>query len=159
MRGLDPGALGEGQARLGDPLGELVAQPLELAEVEDPRLAPTAATAVVDLDPAEGLGEEAGELALEAADLPPQLDAGEALVDLDVQPVRLSLSSRSGIGLTPSVDHRTAPLASAETVKRLGGSCERRRRHPERLVDGDLRHAARPGSRRSRPARLSGPTA
>ena len=38
LRGLDPGLLAQGQPRLGDPVGELVAQPLQLAEVEDPRL-------------------------------------------------------------------------------------------------------------------------
>ena len=72
-------------ARLGDPLGELVAQLLQLAEVEDPRLGGHRGDAVLDLDPAEGLGEEAGELALEMADLAPQLGPGQALVDLDVE--------------------------------------------------------------------------
>jgi hypothetical protein len=85
VRGLDPGALAQGQTRLGDPLGEIVAQLLELTEAEDPGLAANRRNAVVDLDPAEGLGEEAGELTLEMADLTPQLDPGEALVDLDVE--------------------------------------------------------------------------
>ena len=85
VRGLDPGPLAQGQPRLGDPLGEIVAQPLELAEAEDPGLAGDGGDAVVDLDPAEGLGEETGELALEMADLAPQLGPGEALVDLDVE--------------------------------------------------------------------------
>jgi hypothetical protein len=42
---------------------------------------------VVDLDPAEGLGEERGELVLEVADLPSQLMTGQTLVDLDVERV------------------------------------------------------------------------
>jgi hypothetical protein len=85
IRGLDPGALAQGQPCLGDPLGEVVAQLLELAETEDPGLTADRGDAVVDLDPAEGLGEETAELALEMADLTPQLDPGEALVDLDVE--------------------------------------------------------------------------
>jgi hypothetical protein len=84
VRGLDPGALAQGQPCLGDSLGKVVAQLLELAEAEDPRLADRG-DPVIDLDPAEGLGEEAGELALEMADLAPQLNPGEALVDLDVE--------------------------------------------------------------------------
>ena len=58
---------------------------LELAEAKDPWLAANRGNPVVDLDPAEGLGEETGELALEMADLAPQLDPGEALVNLDVE--------------------------------------------------------------------------
>jgi hypothetical protein len=84
VRGLDPSTLAQGQPCIGDPLGKVVAQLLELAEAEDPRLA-NRGDPVVDLDPAEGLGKEAGELALEMADLTPQLDPGEALVDLDVE--------------------------------------------------------------------------
>ena len=72
----------------GDPVRQLVAQPLQLPQVEDPRLRGHRADAVVELDPAEGLGQEAGELALEMADLTPQLDPGEALVDLDAEPHR-----------------------------------------------------------------------
>jgi hypothetical protein len=37
VSGLDPGALSQIDARLGDKLGQIVAQLLELAEVEDPR--------------------------------------------------------------------------------------------------------------------------
>jgi len=66
-------------------LGQLVAQPLQLSQVENPRLGRDRLDPVANLDPAESLGEEAGELALEMADLAPQLDAGVALVDLDVE--------------------------------------------------------------------------
>ncbi len=83
--GLDPGALAQPQARVGHPLGQLVAQPLQLAEIEDPRRPGGGVDAVVDLDPAEGLRQEAGQLALEAADLTAQLGPGEALVDRDVK--------------------------------------------------------------------------
>jgi len=85
IRGLDPGAFAQGQPCLGDSLGEVVAQLLELAEAEDPWLTANRGDPVVDLDPAEGLGEETGELPLEMADLAPQLNPGEALVDLDVE--------------------------------------------------------------------------
>jgi hypothetical protein len=85
VRGLDPGAFAQGQPCLGNPLGKFVTQLLELAESEDPGLTADRGDPVIDLDPAEGLGEEAGELTLEMADLTPQLDPGEALVDLDVE--------------------------------------------------------------------------
>src|SRR4029077_6219612 len=75
----------QGQPGLGDPLGEIVAQLLDLAEPEDPGTSAVRGDPVVDLYPAEGLGEETGELALEVAHLTPQLDSGEALVNLDVE--------------------------------------------------------------------------
>ncbi|MGC1166169.1 MAG: hypothetical protein WA862_08670 [Solirubrobacterales bacterium] len=86
--GLEPGPLAQGQPRLGDALGEVVAQLLEVAETKHPGLAADGGNPVWDLNPAESLGEETGERALEAADLPPQLDPGKALVDLDVEPVQ-----------------------------------------------------------------------
>jgi hypothetical protein len=86
--GLDPGALAQGQSRLGNPLRKVVAQLLELAQAEDPGPGSGRADAVTDLDPTEGLGEETRELTLEMADLTPQLDPGEALVDLDMEPVQ-----------------------------------------------------------------------
>jgi hypothetical protein len=86
IAGLDPRPLAQSQLRLGDPFREVVPQLLELTQVKDPRLAGDRADAVRNLDSAEGLGEESGELALEMADLTPQLSAGKALVDLDVEP-------------------------------------------------------------------------
>jgi hypothetical protein len=115
VRGLDPGALAQSQPCLGDPLGEIVAQPLELAEAEDPGLTADRGDPVIDLDPAESLGEKAGELTLEMADLTPQLDPGEALVDLDVELIQavsceqirhradFECRSRTGRG-TPKID-------------------------------------------------------
>ena len=94
---LELGPLVERQARLADPLGKFVAHPLQLAEAEHPRLAATAAHRGVDLDPAEGLGEQPGQLVLEPGDLAPQLGAGKALVAPDPKRKRVSRSSRSGI--------------------------------------------------------------
>jgi hypothetical protein len=78
--GLDLSALGEDEARLGDPVGKLVADGLQLAEVEDPRLAGEGAHRGVDPDSAEGLSEEPGQDALETADLTAQLAASQTLV-------------------------------------------------------------------------------
>ena len=75
----------ERQARLGDPRRERVAHPLQLAEAEHPRLGRDGGDPQSISTRAEGLGEEAGELALEAADLAPQLGAREALVAPDAK--------------------------------------------------------------------------
>ena len=80
---LDLVALTQGKPRVGNPLGEVVAQTLQLAEVEEARLARDRIDPVADLDPSEALGEEAGELTLEMTDLPPQLSASETLVNLN----------------------------------------------------------------------------
>jgi hypothetical protein len=85
--GLYPGALAQGQPRLGDPFRQVVSQLLELAEAKNPGLTRERVNAVANLDAAKGLGEESGELTLEMADLAPQLKPGKALVDLDVEPV------------------------------------------------------------------------
>lgn len=88
VAGLNPRPLMQGEAGVGDPLRQLVAQALQLAQVEDPRLRRDRGDAVGNLDTAEGLGEKVGELALEVTDLAPQLNAGEALVDFDAEPHR-----------------------------------------------------------------------
>jgi len=62
--GLEPGLLAQGRSRLSDPLGEIVAQSLELTEVEDPGLGAEPGDPVRDLDATEALGEETGELTL-----------------------------------------------------------------------------------------------
>ncbi len=85
VEGLDAGLLAQRQPRLGDPLRQLVPQPLELAEVENPRLDCDRGDAIVELDASEGLAQEAGELTLEPADLASQLDPGKALVDVDAE--------------------------------------------------------------------------
>lgn len=83
---LDPAALDEGLARLGDAVGELVAKGLQLAQVEQSRARGDRGDAVGYLGVAEGLAEEAGELPLEAGDLLAQLLPRAALVDGDVEP-------------------------------------------------------------------------
>jgi hypothetical protein len=114
--GLDPGPLAQGQPRRGDPLRQLVPQPLELAQVEDPRLGRNRADAVLDLHPPEGLGKESGELTLEMADLTPQLGSGKALIDLDMEPVQAV--SCEQIWHWPGSECRSRPaLASQKTVK------------------------------------------
>jgi hypothetical protein len=78
-------ALDQRPARLGDPGGERVAKLLQLTEVEHPRR-PGGRDPVRDDDPTEALGDEAGELPLEPADLAAQLGPGAQLlgaVDLE----------------------------------------------------------------------------
>jgi hypothetical protein len=107
VAGLDPGPLAQRQPRLGDPFGEIVAQALELAQVEDPGLHRDGGDAMIELDPAEGLGEEAGELALEVTDLAPQLRAGSELVDLDAKPIQAV--SCEQINHQPDTECRSQP--------------------------------------------------
>ncbi len=83
--GLDPGPPRQADPRLGDPVGELVAQPLQLPEVENSRLPGGRRDPVIELDPAEGLGEEGRELALEPAHLAAQLVPSQALVNPDFE--------------------------------------------------------------------------
>jgi hypothetical protein len=112
----------QGQARLGDPLRQIVAQPLQLSQVEDPRLWRERVDPMADLDPAEGLGKERGELALEAADLAPQLGPGEALVDLDAKPHRALSCEQIRHRPASSVDHRSvaAVIHSASSTAICG---------------------------------------
>jgi hypothetical protein len=78
---LGAGSLGEGPAGLGDRVGQLVAQALGLAEVEDARLGGDGCHPVADLDPPEAVRQQTSQLALQARDLPPQLEARRELVD------------------------------------------------------------------------------
>jgi hypothetical protein len=64
---------------------ERVADGLEIAEAQRPRLAREGADAGVDLDAGKGVGEERGELRLETTDLTPQLDSGEPLVAVNAK--------------------------------------------------------------------------
>jgi hypothetical protein len=77
---LRPCPLGEQEPRLGDPVGQLVADRLQLTEIEDARLGGAGGNGGVDPHPAEGLSQEAREDLLEAADLAAQLAARQALV-------------------------------------------------------------------------------
>ena len=80
VTGLELGALIEPQPRLSDPSREFIAHPLQLAQAEHPRLARDAAELGADLHPAKGVGEKAGQLPLEPANLAPQLGARQALI-------------------------------------------------------------------------------
>jgi len=92
---LEPGALGKGRVRLTDPLGQPVANRLQLTEVENARSRGNRFDAMRQLGMAEGLAEEAGQLRLEAADLTAQLEPRPALVDLDLEPGEI-VSQQSG---------------------------------------------------------------
>jgi len=86
VAGLELGPRGERFPRLGDAIGEIVADPLEVAEVEDARRRSRTRDLAIDLDAGKGLGSEAPELALEAADLRAQLGAGRVLIGVDGLP-------------------------------------------------------------------------
>jgi hypothetical protein len=73
VRPLELAALAQQLLGLGDARGERVADPLQLAEAEQARLAGVRRDAVIDLDPAEALGDAPGELALEPPDLAPEV--------------------------------------------------------------------------------------
>ena len=68
---------------LGDPSRQGIAHPLQLTEVGDSRRPCRAGRASVNSNPREGLGREAGQLPLEAADLAPQLGTSKSLVTVD----------------------------------------------------------------------------
>jgi hypothetical protein len=80
--GLDRGTRGKRPPCVGDAAGESIAKLLELAEVEHPRR-PRGTDPVRHVDPPEALGHQPGQLELELADLAPQLDASETLVDYE----------------------------------------------------------------------------
>jgi hypothetical protein len=61
----------ERAVRAGDASGKGVADPLQLPKPGDPRRRRDGRDRGVDLHPREGLGEEAGQLTLEAPDLTP----------------------------------------------------------------------------------------
>jgi len=75
-------ALGERAARVGDAAGERVTNLLELTEVEHPRRA-RGEDPVRHDHASQSLGDQPRQLTLELADLPPQLGAGQTLVDGD----------------------------------------------------------------------------
>lgn len=91
---LDQVALDQRLPGLGDAVGEAVANCLQPAEVDHPRLGAEGIDAMRDLGVAEGLAEEGRQLGLEAGDLPPQLQPRLALVDRDAEPVKLVLSQQ-----------------------------------------------------------------
>lgn len=82
--GLHTSLLGQGEVGLGHPLGEIVAQALERAQVEDPRVTCRLRDRAVELHATERLGEETCQLPLQVAYLASQLVTSGQLVDFDV---------------------------------------------------------------------------
>jgi hypothetical protein len=82
-------AVVQGDAGVGDPSRQSIAYPLQLAKAGDSRRAGESRDAGVDVKARECLGREAGQLTLEAPDLPPQLGARQPLV-VDLERNRLS---------------------------------------------------------------------
>ena len=70
----------EPASAFGNLVGEGVANRLELSEAQGPRLAGDGGHADVDPKAGEGLGDDRGQLPLQASDLAPQLGASEKLV-------------------------------------------------------------------------------
>ncbi len=65
---------------VGDPRGERIADSLQLAKPDHPRLASASRNLELELQAREGIREESCQLVLQAADLAPQLSACEALI-------------------------------------------------------------------------------
>jgi hypothetical protein len=82
---LDPGAARELVLRLAQAGGEPVADPLEIADAQDPRAA-GGDDLVADPGARERCGEELRELLLEGGDLTPQVTAGASLGIPAIQP-------------------------------------------------------------------------
>jgi hypothetical protein len=80
VAGLELALLSQGEAGVLDLHRERVADDLQLAEVERPRLTREGGHARANPQTREGLGGERPQLSFEAADLAPQLDPGEALL-------------------------------------------------------------------------------
>jgi|GEM_PF-4186601 len=101
-------ALVESLAGCADPLGQRVADSLELLEPGDSRLAEPTGDAGVELQSRKGLGAETGELVLEPADLAPQLSARKPLIASNSK--RSERLSFKHVRHKPrsSVDHRPA---------------------------------------------------
>ena len=67
-------------AGTGNPIGERVANPLQLLQARDTRLAEPGRHGGIEIEARKCLAVEAGKLVLEPADLAPELGAREALV-------------------------------------------------------------------------------
>lgn len=80
VAGLELVALAQRPAGVLDPRREGVADRLQLAEVERARLPRERRHAGIEPEPREGLGDQGGELPIEAADLAAELGAGKPLV-------------------------------------------------------------------------------
>lgn len=85
---LDAGPLDEGGPRLGDPVGEAIANHLQLAQIQNPGGSGKRVDPVRHLGVAKRLAEEPGELGLEPGDLAAQLETCLALVDRDARSLK-----------------------------------------------------------------------
>lgn len=94
--GLHPLSLHQGAPGLGDPVGQVVANRLQITEVEHPRRRGDGVDSMRDRNVTEGLAEERGQLRLETADLAAQLEPRAALVDLDPELGELLTFQQSG---------------------------------------------------------------
>jgi hypothetical protein len=83
---LDQRSLRQRLARLGDPVGEAVADRLQLAEIKHPGDGRQSLDPVGNLGVAKGIPEETRQLHLESGDLLAQLQPRLTLVDRDVEP-------------------------------------------------------------------------
>ncbi len=95
----------EGLTRSGDPIGERIANALELFEASHSRLAKTGRDASLKIESRKGLDREAGELVLEASDLTAQLSACEALVASHAKPSKRVSVEQIRHKLESSVNH------------------------------------------------------
>ena len=84
--GLDPGSFSQGIARRGNPRRQGIANLLQLTEADQPRLGRGGRDRGVKCETRKRLAGQLGQLSLEAANLSPQLSAGETLVALDANP-------------------------------------------------------------------------
>jgi len=93
--GLELRTLVQDRAGFGDAVGKAIANHLQLPEVEHPGNGVTL-DAMRDLDVAEALAEERGQLRLQARDLAAQLEPSPALVDSAPEPGELLTFQQSG---------------------------------------------------------------
>ena len=94
--GLDLLPLHQGAPGLGDPVGQVVANRLQVTEIENPRRCGDGFDPMRDRSVTEGLAEERGQLRLETADLATQLEPRVALVDPDPELGELLTLQQSG---------------------------------------------------------------
>ncbi|HVY77972.1 MAG TPA: hypothetical protein VG898_05660 [Solirubrobacterales bacterium] len=113
----------QGASGLGDAVGEGVADALQVLQARYPRRTRPGGHLSIDGDAGEGLGGEPRELVLEAANLPPQLGAGEALVTPHSQRRERVSVEQFHHRTASSVDHR-AKAENEEPVKTSEGRGE-----------------------------------
>lgn len=93
---LDLLSLHQSSPGFGDPVGKLVAERLQLTEVEEPGRGRDGFDPMRHLGVAERLAEKRGQLRLETADLAAQLDPRTTLVDPDPELGELLAFQQSG---------------------------------------------------------------